>query len=144
MIVKLEEENPIELNNIKQVIIIRKDLKMRRGKEIAQGAHASMAFLLGKLTSTDFNSNGPTEFKCRLTPLELAWLSGNFKKVCVQVNSEEELLRIHNAAKIAGLESHLVRDQGLTEFNEPTYTCCAIGPNLSDDIDKITGNLTLY
>ena len=29
----------------KQVIAIRKDLKMRRGKEIAQGSHASMAFL---------------------------------------------------------------------------------------------------
>ena len=29
----------------KQVIVIRRDLRMRRGKEIAQGAHASMAWL---------------------------------------------------------------------------------------------------
>jgi len=29
----------------KQVIVIRRDLKMRRGKEIAQGAHASTAWL---------------------------------------------------------------------------------------------------
>lgn len=29
----------------KQVIVIRRDLKMRRGKEIAQGSHASMAFM---------------------------------------------------------------------------------------------------
>jgi peptidyl-tRNA hydrolase len=33
---------------MKQVIVMRKDLKMRRGKEIAQGAHASMAFLAKK------------------------------------------------------------------------------------------------
>lgn len=29
---------------IKQVIVVRKDLKLRRGKEIAQGAHAAMAW----------------------------------------------------------------------------------------------------
>jgi len=35
----------------KQVIVIRKDLKMRRGKEIAQGAHASIAFLTARFKS---------------------------------------------------------------------------------------------
>ena len=31
--------------DVKQVIVIRRDLKMRRGKEIAQGAHASSSWL---------------------------------------------------------------------------------------------------
>ena len=43
---------------MKQVIIIRKDLKMRRGKEIAQGSHASMAFLL----NGGFKSDDLTEW----------------------------------------------------------------------------------
>ena len=40
-----------EVSNIKQVIVMRHDLKMRRGKQIAQGAHASMAFLTRRLQS---------------------------------------------------------------------------------------------
>ena len=31
---------------IKQVIVMRRDLNMRKGKMVAQGAHASMAVLL--------------------------------------------------------------------------------------------------
>lgn len=32
--------------NVKQVIVMRKDLNMRKGKMIAQGAHASVDALL--------------------------------------------------------------------------------------------------
>lgn len=34
---------------MKQVIVIRRDLRMRRGKEIAQDAHASIAWLTSRL-----------------------------------------------------------------------------------------------
>jgi peptidyl-tRNA hydrolase, PTH2 family len=46
---------------IKQVIVMRHDLKMRRGKQIAQGAHASMSFICrrlqekGSVSFDDFN-----------------------------------------------------------------------------------------
>ena len=36
-------------SDTKQVIVIRKDLKMRRGKEIAQGCHAAMAFITRRI-----------------------------------------------------------------------------------------------
>ena len=39
----------LRMGSIKQVILIRKDLKMRRGKEIAQGSHASMEFLVSRI-----------------------------------------------------------------------------------------------
>lgn len=127
----------------KQVIVIRKDLKMRRGKEIAQGAHASMAFLTKKLCGvypqlSNFQS-------IEISTIEREWINNSFKKVCVRVNSEEELQTIHSKALNAGLISHLIIDSGLTEFDgAKTATCCAIGPDLDEKIDKITGYLELY
>jgi PTH2 family peptidyl-tRNA hydrolase len=135
---------------IKQVIIIRKDLKMRRGKECAQTSHATVSFLANRIRGY-LKIFKPTQRKDKflvsiaLKPVELAWVEGNFKKVVLQVNSEEELREYHQKALEAGLESHLIIDAGLTEFsNIPTPTCIAIGPDESDKIDKITGHLKLY
>jgi PTH2 family peptidyl-tRNA hydrolase len=60
------------------------------------------------------------------------------------VDSEEELMEIHDKAVAAGLEVHLITDSGRTEFHgEPTRTCLAIGPDEADRIDDITGHLQL-
>lgn len=122
-------------DNIKQVIIIRRDLKMRRGKEIAQGAHASQAFLIDIITN-------PLR---RLTEEHIRWLNGTRTKICLQIESEKELLKLYNAAIKNSLECHLIEDLGLTEFNGiATKTCLAIGPNYSEKIDAITSHLKLY
>ena len=139
----------------KQVIIIRKDLKMRRGKECAQAAHASMAALLksgiyerhktGELRDV---LNLPDEivfYKFDTPPPVEAWLKGSFTKVTVTVDSEQELLDLEQKAKEANILHCLITDNGKTEFNGvPTKTVLAIGPGWSDEIDKITGNLKLY
>ena len=79
-----------------------------------------------------------------LTPQMQDWINGSFAKVCVKVNSEEELMEIHDKAKEAGLEVHLITDSGRTEFGGvPTRTCLAIGPDEAEKIDNITGELTL-
>ena len=81
----------------------------------------------------------------QLSKEEIEWLSGNFTKVCCQVDTEAELLDIFNKAKETKLLVYLVTDSGKTEFdNVPTNTCLAIGPNEAGDIDKITGGLKLY
>jgi PTH2 family peptidyl-tRNA hydrolase len=60
------------------------------------------------------------------------------------VDSEEELMQIHDKAVEAGLEVHLITDSGRTEFHgQPTRTCLAIGPDEADKIDAITGHLEL-
>jgi len=136
----------------KQVIIMRKDLrdindnKIHTGKLIAQGAHASMKVFFDKMrqdhltTSTAFASK-----TIDFTEEELEWVDGIFTKVCLAVNSEKELLDIYSQAKEAKLNCSLIQDAGLTEFGGvKTYTCCAIGPNNSDAIDKITSNLSLF
>jgi PTH2 family peptidyl-tRNA hydrolase len=68
----------------------------------------------------------------------------SFVKICVGCDSEAELLELHEKAKAAGLPVGLIQDNGTTEFHGvPTYTCLAIGPAKSEEIDKITGHLTL-
>jgi PTH2 family peptidyl-tRNA hydrolase len=120
---------------VKQVIIIRKDLKMRRGKEIAQGAHASMAFLSERKRFIMSN-----KVEIPLTNEEILWFNGDFTKITLQVDSEKELLDIYSIAKGKHLTVGLIQDKGLTEFNAPTYTALAIGPHYEDKIDEITGS----
>src|SRR5262249_50293626 len=116
----------------KQVIVMRKDLGMRKGKMIAQGAHASLKALL------DAGRPDPdgTAFTISLSPALSAWLTGRFTKVCVSVNSEAELDAIVAKAQAAGVPCALIVDAGTTEFHGvPTKTCCAVGPAWTDAVD---------
>ena len=126
---------------IKQVILVRKDLKMRRGKEIAQGSHAAMQFLVEQLRQ----QRGQYSRDVRLSEAQTQWIDLGMAKVCLRVNSEDELLDRHRQATDKGLTSFLIRDSGRTEFGGiPTLTCCAIGPDESDSIDDVTGDLDPY
>lgn len=127
---------------VKQVIVIRKDLKMRRGKEIAQGAHASMAWLARRLQAAGLDDPRRPP---ALGAAEARWLARGFRKVTVQVSSEQALRDVHQRALDAGLEAHLIVDSGATEFHgQPTPTACGIGPDLEGLVDPVTGELALY
>jgi len=128
------------MKTAKQVIVMRKDLGMRKGKMIAQGAHASLKVLID---AGDPDPRG-TVFTIPLDEALAAWLGGRFTKVCVSVDSEAALDAIVERARAAGLPCALVVDAGHTEFHGvPTKTCCAVGPAWSDAIDAITGELPL-
>jgi len=148
--------------NTKQVIVIRRDLKMRRGKEIAQGSHASMAFLTrGLMSFVEEERNFFSRFwllfrmlfgsywhicsALGITKAQWEWMNNSYAKVCLQVESEEELLKIQMQAIAIGVECHMITDSGRTEFNGvPTKTCLALGPDESEKIDRITSHLKLY
>lgn len=98
----------------------------------AQAAHASIHCLLNSV----LGDSGPSK-------VQVQWLTQGMTKICVRVDSEEELIAVYNAAKVANLEVHLITDAGLTEFKEPTKTCLAIGPDLAEKVDRITGELKL-
>jgi len=128
----------------KQMIVMRKYLNMRKGKMVAQGAHASVAVLLN---AGEFGGDGPVDFTLHFEteddPL-YCWIRGLFTKICVSVDSEEELMEVYGKAKEAGLLCTLITDCGLTEFNGvPTKTCCAIGPATDEQLQPITGHLKL-
>lgn len=133
------------MNEPKQVIIIRKDLKMRRGKEIAQGAHASMGALFSLMTRTLSGDLVTRTLRYSLDSDLGNWLDGRFTKVTLAVNSEQELIELAEKADKAAMEFCLITDSGLTEFHgTPTKTALAIGPHAAEEIDKITGHLKLY
>lgn len=130
-------------DEVKQVIVIRRDLRMRRGKEIAQGAHASSAWLLSALARAVDPATGRVTLD--LDPVARLWVTSSWRKVTLQVRGEAELVELDAAARTRGLRSHLVRDSGRTEFGGvPTVTALAIGPDLAAAIDEITGDLALY
>ena len=80
-----------------------------------------------------------------LTPNQRVWLEGMQTKVCLQVESEEELRSMHAKAVELGVVAHLIQDAGLTEFGGvPTLTACAIGPDEEEVVNSITGHLKLY
>jgi peptidyl-tRNA hydrolase, PTH2 family len=123
----------------KQVIVMRKDLHMRKGKMIAQGAHAAMRVLLEAGT---FTPDGT--FALAPGPAMAAWLGGRFTKVCVSVDSEAALDDVIARARVAGVPCSVIVDSGKTEFHGvPTKTCCAVGPAWTDEVDAITGALPL-
>jgi PTH2 family peptidyl-tRNA hydrolase len=137
----------------KQVIVIRKDLNMRKGKMVAQGSHASLGVLLNMLNNDRKIPENPPEIINGKYTLSLTidegsaldeWLRGTFTKICVSVNSEKELFDIYEQAKNNGLPCTLIQDAGFTEFNGvPTYTAVAIGPDDVEKIDLICKHLPL-
>ncbi len=135
--------------SIKQVIVIRTDTTppMRKGKMVAQGAHASMAFLTNRIRAVTSSNLGHSADEDIFQFLDLnssmrTWIWGNFAKICAQATFSE-IEEIELKARAAGLEVHLITDSGLTEFKEPTVTALAIGPDEAEKIDPFTRHLKL-
>lgn len=138
--------------NAKQVIVVRRDLKMRKGKIAAQSGHACVEAVLLALAKEDRLSdvnatNGwiSLENKGReATPLS-EWFANGVAKICVYVDSEEALLDLDRRGRELSFVTALIQDAGHTEFHgEPTYTCMAFEPLHPEQIDPLTGDLPLY
>ena len=110
----------------KQCIIIRNDVKMSCGKRCAQAAHASIGA---------YNNANKS--------LQKAWLSEGQKKVVLKSDDERTLFEIKVIAERTGISSSLVQDAGLTEIPPGTITALGLGPAPSEELDKITGTLSL-
>ncbi|MBN2230929.1 MAG: peptidyl-tRNA hydrolase [Candidatus Thorarchaeota archaeon] len=113
----------------KQVIVVRTDLGMSRGKIAVQVAHGSIS----------------AAERARVTTQEVwrAWLNEGQKKVAVKVTSEEELFELRHQAINHHLPHALIRDAGMTELPPGTITVLGIGPAKAEDIDKVTKALKL-
>ncbi|MBI2140602.1 peptidyl-tRNA hydrolase [Candidatus Woesearchaeota archaeon] len=111
---------------LKQVILVREDLKLPKGKLSVQVAHASTAALL------------------RSHKDDLArWQNTGMTKIVLKVKDLDELLRFKMQAEDAHLVCALIEDAGKTVVEPGTVTCLGIGPDKEDKIDRITGKLKM-
>ena len=113
----------------KQVIIVRKDLKLSKGKMAAQVAHASLESFL----------------RTRKKHPEIAksWLQEGAKKVILLAENEKHLFTLKKEASAKKIQNVLIRDAGLTQLEPGTITCLGIGPFKEKEIDEVTGELKL-
>jgi PTH2 family peptidyl-tRNA hydrolase len=110
----------------KQVIVVRRDLKLDKGKLAVQVAHASLEA---------YRESSPG--------LRREWEESGEKKVVVRVESLREMLELHKKARRLGLPCSLVRDAGKTQVRPGTITALGIGPCRDEDLDRVTGKLKI-
>jgi PTH2 family peptidyl-tRNA hydrolase len=110
----------------KQVIVVRKDLKMDKGKIAAQVAHASLE-----------------AYKKAETKGVVEWEAEGMKKVVVGVKDIREFMRIKEKVKRAKIPYSVIRDAGRTQLRPGVVTAMGIGPAKEELIDKITKDLKL-
>ncbi len=113
----------------KQVIVVRADLKMSKGKLAAQVGHAAVS------ASELARVMHPERWR--------AWMEEGQCKVVVKVNDELKLLELERRAKELGLPTALIVDRGLTELPPNTITCLGIGPAPTKQVDEVTKDLPL-
>jgi PTH2 family peptidyl-tRNA hydrolase len=114
---------------IKQIIIIRKDLGMGTGKMVAQGSHASlMSFMTVEKRYPDIAEK---------------WLSEGETKIVLKISRPEEFEDIKLKLKKSKIPYQIVRDAGQTQVPAGSETAIGIGPYASDEINRITAKLKL-
>ena len=140
------------MQNNKMMIVMRRDLKMRKGKIAAQSGHACIDAILmalkkeGRLNDLDMSPDGMALRCTDKPPTPLSdWFISGCTKVCVYVDSEAELLEIAEKAEKRGIIASVITDWGLTEFHgEHTKTCLALEPLPAEVAAELTGKLPLY
>ena len=110
----------------KQVILVRQDLKLPKGKLSTQVAHASVSAML----------------KCHKDDIK-EWQHEGMKKIVLKVKDFDELLLYKRKAEDADLVTALITDAGHTVVEPGTTTCLGIGPDKEEKIDKLTGQLKM-
>ena len=115
------------MEEYKQVILVRQDLKLPKGKMAAQVAHASVDSVIQSEKS-----------------VVKKWRSEGMKKIVLKIKDKKELFFFKDAAKSAGLVFSVITDAGKTIVAPGTITCMAIGPDKEEKIDEVTSSLKVY
>ena len=121
--------SPFRSDEYKLAVVVRKDLKMGKGKIAAQAAHAAVecAIYAHKYDRKTFST----------------WYSSGQAKVVLRADDLDELMRLAAEARSVRLPVSVITDAGRTQIEPGTTTCIGIGPALAGDIDRVTGHLKM-
>ncbi len=114
---------------IKQVIIVRKDIKMGIGKLAAQVGHAAVMSYLEASREND--------------KIAEEWLKTGGKKIVLKVENEESLRKLFGAFKYKKIPCALITDAGLTQLPPGTVTALGVGPWATRELNPLTSMLKL-
>lgn len=152
---------------LKMILVVRRDLKMTSGKVAAQCAHAAVALVeqmhdldcirrhrdaggAGRPSTTSADSDAPSTPSKKVSTRKKDWLGwydawsyGGCAKVALQCANEEILLQLATHAKVVNLPYYIVHDAGRTQIASGSRTVLGIGPAPRSMVDKITGHLSL-
>lgn len=115
---------------MKQVIVIREDIELSKGKMAAQAAHASV--------------NASNQARNKDKKVYQKWLDEGGKKIILNAKSADELKELKTLADQNAISTSLIKDAGHTEIQPGTITALGIGPAEEEKIDQITGSLETY
>ena len=118
------------VDEIKMVIVVRKDLDLGKGKMAAQVAHAAVTLAVHAMKKDKRMFRN--------------WIDQGQRKVVVKADTLQILYSLKEQFESEGISTSVITDAGLTQVPPGTVTCRGAGPDFSDKIDKVTGDLPLY
>lgn len=124
------------MKNIKQVIVVRKDLRLRKGKIASLAAHAAMQFILD-----NNESERPDELQVKLSQQEAHWIKGSFDKDVLGIDSQDALSDLILRAELNGVNVYSIFDKSKKRDEGPQLICAAFGPDEEDQMIHLLGNL---
>jgi PTH2 family peptidyl-tRNA hydrolase len=124
------------VKNIKQVIVVRKDLKLRKSKLASLAAHAAMQFILD-----NNESDRPDELQVKLSQQEVQWIKGTFDKDVLGIDSHDALSDMVLKAELNGVNVYSIFDKSKKPDEGPQLVCAAFGPDEEDQLAQIIGSL---
>ena len=125
-----DSDEEVPAGRLKQLMVVRTDLGMKKGKQCAQCCHASL---------------GSWKVAKRGRPAWVAaWDRRGCAKIAVKCPSEELMDAVAAACAEAGLPCYIVEDAGHTQVAPGSRTVLGIGPAPEEAIDAITGPAGLY
>ena len=103
---------------MKQVMVVRTDIKMGKGKIAAQCCHAA----IGAYKQAD-------KEKIR------KWENEAYAKVVLKAPTLQDLYNLRELARAKGVAYYLVTDAGRTQLPKSTVTVLGLGPDEDDVLD---------
>ncbi|XP_004501150.1 uncharacterized protein [Cicer arietinum] len=115
--------------DLKLILVVRQDLKMKSGKIASQCAHAATG-MYAELMRSDRS-------------LLRQWEQCGQPKIVVTCRNQQEMNKLKEAAESIGLPTFVVADAGRTQVSAGSKTVLAVGPGPKASVDSVTGRLAL-